>query len=699
MPRWYLEVLTQEADSDLRSEIGQYLKSRRPLSRKLDAGCVVEFIKKGTLCCGVIWPHVASGRLQLIVDREAAQTWIPRRRLLDISTTTVSVNGRRQAAAALELIDERRRREAAHLDMETLWALAFESADETPEGWTVDDLTDLAYGDRRSADSRPAVLRVLFAGEWFARRGDRWSPLPAATVNRRRRLADRRRRDAAGLDRLAAWLRAVADGDTESQPPSGHERALGLLEEAALGAEKGEPETRVAADLMARAHLHGPAAAFDLLVRLGHWSAHENLEIHRWQVPIEFTPEALEQTQLISSAGGVRCRRSWRRPCGWAAPDGSGCDRAFSVRQTLTGLKLSVFIAAPALLVEKDSRLDQEAATRGRSISPPDGRIPMLPPALLAAARLVEDEFRPAVAITVTLRRDLTVKSVDVVLRRVRPRVLGTEDLPPRHRQLDAMTSVAASVRSARLERACLPRVAMPQLYVHGEQASFVLPSETVGATIDEELTHLACWALGSWCRDNGVPAIYRAQARPEGSGKEEDREGTDELPARVRLHRLRRQLPRPSIQTSAAPEQVLGFDAYASLSAPGERFEDLMMQRQLIGLASGQGPAYEEGALENGLSDTASAREAATSVERSGERYWMLMALAARAGDQIDGTVIERAGLGYRILLEESGFSAYVPAPGELWAQPGDRVVVRVEQVSARGSHLTLSDPQRPST
>lgn len=76
---------------------------------------------------------------------------------------------------------------------------------------------------------------------------------------------------------------------------------------------------------------------------------------------------------------------------------------------------------------------------------------------------------------------------------------------------------------------------------------------------------------------------------------------------------------------------------------------------------------------------------------------YWALIALEAAASNRILGLVLERAGLGYRILLEEFESGAFVPAPGELWAQPGDRVDVRVAQVSARRDQLVLADPQRP--
>jgi hypothetical protein len=48
MPRWYREAFTREADSEQRAQISHYLESRRrPRSHTIDAGSVVEFMKKG----------------------------------------------------------------------------------------------------------------------------------------------------------------------------------------------------------------------------------------------------------------------------------------------------------------------------------------------------------------------------------------------------------------------------------------------------------------------------------------------------------------------------------------------------------------------------------------------------------------------------------------------------------------------------
>ena len=73
------------------------------------------------------------------------------------------------------------------------------------------------------------------------------------------------------------------DGGSVEPRPVGAEQAITLLQRAAL--REDSPES---AALMQAAHLHGAASAFDVLVRLGHWSRDENLELHRLRIPDEF---------------------------------------------------------------------------------------------------------------------------------------------------------------------------------------------------------------------------------------------------------------------------------------------------------------------------------------------------------------------------------------------------------------------------
>lgn len=73
------------------------------------------------------------------------------------------------------------------------------------------------------------------------------------------------------------------------------EQAITLLQRAAL--REDSPES---AALMQAAHLHGAASVFDVLVRHGHWSRDENLELHRLRIPDEFPATLLASASSTS---------------------------------------------------------------------------------------------------------------------------------------------------------------------------------------------------------------------------------------------------------------------------------------------------------------------------------------------------------------------------------------------------------------
>ena len=709
--RWQQQVLTTP-DPALRAQVAGLVQAeRRQQTKRIEPGTVVEFFREGGLSCGVVWPHPRNGRGYLILDLRGRKCWVRLRRLHQVSTSRIPATSARQALIALREVDERRQRESESLDLGILWDVAIEQAEregvdtEPHPGFDLDELCDLLLDEGSGSDSHAAVLRALWLGDWFEWRGSRWQCLSREVVARRRRLADQRRRSAEEADRLAEWVRAVADGHMGARRPAGAERAISLLEEAALSGARGPGERQAAlrttppgsavAAFMARAHLHGPGAAFDVLVRLGHWSEHENLELHRWSVPEHFTREAIDEAERITGAADApRSRRWWRRPLGFPAAGGSSCDRAFAIRRTLSGWKVTVFLAAPAALVEKDSRLDEEARLRGTAISLPDRDIHLLPPPIAAAARLAPGKWTETLAVDIGLSADLTPNSVDFGLRRTRPRVVADSSDAAADKQLSTLLAWSSRLRAKRLERAVLPPVPFPRVRVADGDAVSASSEITASEMVDEELTHLAAQAIGGWCRDNVVPCVFKTRAGSPEALQEAGAAGggATGLPALVLHRRAQRLLTRESLQTDPAPHRALGIDAYASIGFPLDRFEDLMMQRQLIAVGRGESPVYESEDLDRGLAETASAREAASAVARAGRRYWSLKSLEERVGEELDVTVTDRAGLGYFVVAEATGCGAHVPAKGEMRAHPGDTIRVRLEQVSARRDILRLA-------
>ena len=321
----------------------------------------------------------------------------------------------------------------------------------------------------------------------------------------------------------------------------------------------------------------------------------------------------------------------------------------------------------------------------------------MFPPEIISAAGFIDGELKPAIAVDFSLNESLEPEAVRLSLRRVRCHV--ADEMPDNH---GALSGWAQRLRSARLARALMPVVDFPQVKVDDGELWIDSHARTDASIVDEELTYLASSAIGSWCHELGVPCVYSTR----GAGSERDGEGGapaadvgNPLPAIVRHRHLQRHLSRPSLQMRPDREEALGIDSYARFSSPLDRYEDLTMQRQLIGMIVDSRPLYREEELRQSLAKTASAREAASAAIGEGRRYWALKALEQRAGEELEALVIERAGLGYSVVITSVGCSGYVPVIRELWAETGDRLRVRIEQVSARRDVLRLSiDEKRPS-
>ena len=319
MPRWQREIL-RSSDADVRRDVGRYILAARkpPASAVPGVGAVVEFARGGRLHCGIVWPHVARGRSLLIVGVAGEETWIRRDKVIHVSVQKISTDTRSVAIRALQQTDALRRDLQDSIDMPTLWEIALESAHSGEDSiWSTGKLTDLYFSGAANGDQRAALLRSLYTGDWFTRRGTGWLAITRATVERRRCERQRRDDEERNLEVAAAWLRAVADGRGEPQPPQA-EGAITLLEQVVLHGKE-SADAHQAARLMAKAHLHGPLSARQILVALGHWDEDENLDLHRLGVPIAFGESALAQVDEMVSGGVIWSTTASSRRRLWGA--------------------------------------------------------------------------------------------------------------------------------------------------------------------------------------------------------------------------------------------------------------------------------------------------------------------------------------------------------------------------------------------
>ncbi len=90
MKAWYSEVLEQ-SDPALRAQVARaLLKARKP--REPDhIGCIVEFLRSGHHCCGVVRVPPGKSRSLWILDQEGREAWVSYRKLIDMSSEKIGL--------------------------------------------------------------------------------------------------------------------------------------------------------------------------------------------------------------------------------------------------------------------------------------------------------------------------------------------------------------------------------------------------------------------------------------------------------------------------------------------------------------------------------------------------------------------------------------------------------------------------------
>jgi exoribonuclease II len=307
-------------------------------------------------------------------------------------------------------------------------------------------------------------------------------------------------------------------------------------------------------------------------------------------------------------------------------------DDAFSVRKLAEGRwQIGIHIAAPGLMTP-ESDWDQVAQERLSTVYMPGSKITMLPEPVVEQFTLKAGEAPPALSLYMEVTEDgWQVEQVETRLERLpvaanlrhetleplfnRDTLYADNGDYPFRQELHLLWEVASQ-----LERGRGKDDAKNQF----EDYNFVIENDRVtitervrGTPIDKLVSELMIFANARWAEQlarQEVAGIYRVQK----GGK-------------VRM------------TTAPGPHQGLGVEYYAWTTSPLRRFVDLLNQRQLIALATGQPAPYaanHEGLLA-AMRNFETAYDAYNAFQRQMERYWVLRYLLQEGTQQLTGTVV----------------------------------------------------------
>lgn len=449
-----------------------------------------------------------------------------------------------------------------------------------------------------------------------------------------------------------------------------------------------------------------PAAIRHLLVDLGQWDPHQ---LPAWGHSIwahGFSPALEAQAAVLLSRAEEPCPGDETRNdrCSLHCvtiddEDTQDLDDGLSLEPLEGGGgRIWIHVADPGRLIAAGDPLDLEARRRASSLYLARGIEPMFPWALSVSALSLRAGRRCA-AWSIWAELDATgaVTSSGVERTWIRPAYrLSYSDAdelielaPPEEADLARLHQLLQLRRSWRQARGAL-LLDQPEGRVRCRdyQPQLEISDPSAGRLLVAEAMILAGAVVAAFGAAHGLALPYRSQLPsplPAGSALQQ-------LPAGPVRHALLKQgLSRGLTQASPAPHFSLGLEAYVQATSPIRRYGDLLVQRQLDALLTGQEPLDQHG-LQQHLADLAEPLRQGNQISRDDQRHWRQVWFAQHRSGQWSAVFLrwlrESDQLG---LIWIETLAMELPCHCPAGSQPADALLVRVHRVDPLQDCLQL--------
>ncbi len=387
--------------------------------------------------------------------------------------------------------------------------------------------------------------------------------------------------------------------------------------------------------------------------------------------------------------------------------DAKDFDDALSFKELADGTyEIGVHIADVAHYVVEDSAMDKEAMYRGNSVYLVDRVLPMLPEKLsnhLCSLRPHEDKYSFSVIFTLDAKKAITGHWIGKGLIHSKKRysyeeaqavLEGAND--PFEKELLRLNEIAKHYRKLRLEHGAID--------FDSEEVKFRLNEEGMPVSLEvkerkdahmliEEFMLLANKYVATYIHNKvkeppGIPFVYRVHDTPDPDKLEQFQTFAKELgvyldfstPKRVsqslnRLSALAREdekyrilqplairaMAKAAYSTENIGHYGLGFPNYAHFTSPIRRYADLMVHRILHANLDGNlrmNPAQLERICDHISNQERKAMEA----ERLSNRYFQVLFLKNRVGEDFDGRIVGMNDRGFFVELIGTGCEGFLP-------------------------------------
>ena len=384
--------------------------------RPMQIGNVVEYIDRQKIMCGVVL-EAKNQRLRLLTENNR-EVKLPAGRLIHSNGACLDMSmGRDRLVQALKEIVQRRNALRENVDLKELWEVL-----NTEQEWIdLDTMTVFCFPDNPTKDHESAVIRAFFRNRrYFRFNPDGFFPNSQDVVDNIIAREKKEARIARMVEDSGQWInQALSRSISEITPEM--EPFIEILKSYYLF-ETESPHVQVARQIMAAGGIGDLDQIFKVLVNLGVWAENENLDLLRYEVPVEFSQKVLESAQGLVTARAGEALESHRvdlTHLSIITVDSQSTmdfDDAISVEHEADHVRVGVHISDVGHYIPKDSPLDKEAKVRASSIYTPDMKIPMLPPQLAEGLlSLRQGEIKRAISLLVKMTPVGQIMSFEIV--------------------------------------------------------------------------------------------------------------------------------------------------------------------------------------------------------------------------------------------------------------------------------------------
>lgn len=666
-------------------------------------GAIVAFRERSGLGFGLVAGEEKKGRVPLLLARGRAERVNESRIVVEVAAPAADASGEQVAA-----LESRALGQSQRVDVQALWEIVREDRAEDEEVvLPTEDLAELALGSALGIDHAALFLALLGDGVHFVRKGEEWAARPRNAVegirHEREKIARREREKEEFFAAVAAAGRGgefrLSGSETEGRQLDALER-LAVLEDTAPAAARQLALSALTASGLSWQRPH--EGAFELLRRLGRFTdANVNLQPLRFGLRTSFPDSVLEQARAAAERDFDRsARRDLRNLTAISidSPHTRDIDDLLSLERGTAGAwRLGVHIADPAAFVAPGDAVDDEALARGLTHYMPDLRLPMLPEAISErAASLLAGQERPALSFLIDLDVAGCVTGYEIVRSEVRsaarlsydesdlaiasgagPCAMLLRDLAEVGELREQMRTASGAVTIR------APEVDV-RVLADGTPLLERLAADSPARRAVSESMIVAGEIAARYCMRAELPVIYRRQSISERLEVEGD-PGNDPVLRR----RLRRAMKRADSGLEPGPHDSLGLAAYAQVSSPLRRFQDLASHRQIIAHLEGRAPCYDRAAMQRIAASTEQAEADARRAEQAADDFWLLRYLERQGGQELAAVVVELAPRPVVQLVETLREQ---PLPGLHGVELGQAIRVRVAKVNPRAGLLVLN-------